>query len=80
MKIFLIVLQIVPALIALLKSVEEAMPGEGRGEQKLALVRGILEMSYDKLDEVWPTLKGIIDFVVAQFNTWGVFKKDSADV
>jgi hypothetical protein len=56
------------------------MPGEGRGEQKLALVRGILEMSYDKLDEVWPTLKGIIDFVVAQFNTWGVFKKDSADV
>jgi len=75
MKYFLIVLQIIPALIAVIKAIEEAIPGTGKGEQKLAAIRQIIESAYEEGNEVWPTLKKIIDVIVATFNSTGVFTK-----
>ena len=76
MKTLLLILSIVPALIDTLKAVETAIHGTGHGEQKLALVRGIMAISYEGLSEIWPTLEKVIGKIVDVFNSLGVFEKN----
>lgn len=75
MNTVIMIFQLVPTLIAAMKAIEEAIPGQGAGEQKLALVRGILEAGYGNITDIWPKLKPVIDLIVATFNSSGVFKK-----
>ena len=70
-----IILQLIPALIACLKAVEEAIPGQGEGEKKLAAVRGIIEATDAQAKALWPQLSGVIQVLVTLFNSTGVFKK-----
>ena len=78
------VLMLLPAIIVGIKAVEEAIPdnaeGPGNGEIKLAAVRGVLEVSYARLDkasldftDIWPVLESVIGNLVATFNNvgWG---------
>jgi len=37
------ILSLMPLIIEVIKVVEEAIPGSGKGEAKLAMVRGIIE-------------------------------------
>ena len=74
MKVLLLVAQIVPALIGLIKSIEEALPEAGFGKDKLAAVRKIIEATFEGASEIWPTLEKVISVLVALFNKTGVFK------
>ena len=69
------IFQIVPAIIAAMKAIEDAIPGSGTGEQKLAAIRGMLETIDDSYKDLWPKISGVIGVLVNLFNTTSVFKK-----
>jgi hypothetical protein len=69
------VLQLIPAIIAAIKAIEEAMPGEGKGEMKLRAIREIIEASYDKASAIWPAVEKTIAILVGLFNAAGTFQK-----
>ncbi len=69
------VLQLLPAIITAIKAIEEAIPGQGRGEDKLAAIRGILEGVNTNVDVYWPALEKAIGVIVGLFNRTGVFAK-----
>lgn len=74
-QIVLLVLQLVPAIINVVKAIEQAIPGSGLGSEKLAAVKEILASAYENAEEIWPVLEKIIRILVDVFNKTGVFKK-----
>jgi len=76
MKVFLMVMQIIPALIAAMRAIEEAIPGQGKGEEKLTAIREIVEVSHEEAGVIWPILEKVIARLVAVFNRTGVFGKE----
>jgi len=73
---------LLPLLIEAIKAVEEAIPGKGAGEAKLAAVRAMLEASYAVANdlgltfaELWPAIEKTVAGLVGALNTAGVFKK-----
>jgi len=75
MQQLMLIVQLIPAIVAAMKAVEEALPGQGAGEQKLALVRAIVENGYGTISDLWPKMMPIISQFVAVFNAIGLFKK-----
>ena len=71
------ILALIPALIATIKAVEEAIPGQGQGEAKLAAVRQILEAVDSATKDLWPVVARTITALVKMFNDAGVFAKAS---
>lgn len=69
------VLQMIPAIIAALKAIEEAIPGRGLGEQKIAAVREILTGVSAQFEVLWPAIEKTIAIIVGTFNKTGVFSK-----
>jgi hypothetical protein len=69
------IIQLVPALINLIKAAEEAIPGSGKGKAKMDMVVGILQHSYEGINAILPSLQNIITVIVNTFNATGVFKK-----
>lgn len=74
-------LGLLPVIIEAVKAVEAAIPGQGRGEQKLALVRAALEAAFVRADDaagtfeqLWPLLERLVSQTVATFNEIGVFR------
>lgn len=65
----LMIVKLIPALIEVIKAVEAAIPGEGKGEAKLAMVRGILEAADNAVEQIWPSLEKIIAVIVKTFNS-----------
>lgn len=70
-----IVLSLVPALISAISAIEEAIPGQGKGEQKLAAIRGIIETGNEQVTRLWPMIEGAIAALIKVFNATGAFKK-----
>lgn len=64
-----------PSVIALIRGLEEAMPGQGRGEAKLALLRGVLEAADSTIAGAWPVLERVIGVIVGTFNKTGEFQR-----
>lgn len=67
-----------PVLIQAVKAIEEAIPGQGKGEQKLAAVRGILEGIASATNNatfaaLWPMLETAAKVIVTAFNATGIF-------
>ncbi len=75
MKVLLLVVQLVPALIQLIKAIEEALPKSGQGAEKLTAARQIIEAAYEGANEIWPTIEKVISVIVGMFNSTGVFTK-----
>ena len=75
MQTVILILQLIPALIAAIKAIEEAIPGQGQGEAKLAAVREIIEAAYGGVISIWPTIEKVIGIIVATFNKTGTFTK-----
>ncbi len=75
MQNLIIILQLIPALTTALKAIEEAIPGSGKGEQKLAAIRGILEAVDGSITSLWPQISSVISVLVTLFNNTGIFKK-----
>lgn len=71
----LLIAKLIPVIIEIMKAIEAAIPGEGQGEKKLAAVRGILELSVDGFNQLWPSLEKVIKLLVDVFNSTAVFKK-----
>lgn len=69
------IFQLIPAIIAAMKAIEEAIPGSGTGEQKLAAIRGMLEAVDGSYKNMWPQISGVVGVLVGLFNSTGVFKK-----
>jgi hypothetical protein len=69
------VLQLLPAIITAIKAIEEAIPGQGQGEMKLAAIREILEAASSQAATLWPTLEKAIGVLVGLFNKTGTFAK-----
>ena len=75
------IVALLPMLIEAIKAAEAAIPGSGKGEQKLALVRGMLQAAYEAatdvdntFEEVWPVLSKTISTVVTSLKAAGLFK------
>jgi hypothetical protein len=77
MNAVIIILQLIPALIAAMRAIEEAIPGTGKGEEKLAAIRGILEAVDSGASKYWPQIQSVIGVLVGLFNATGVFKKST---
>ena len=75
MEKILLIAKLIPVIIELIKAIEDAIPGQGKGEAKLAAVRGILEATVEGFSNLWPSLEKIIPVLVSTFNAVGSFKK-----
>lgn len=71
------VLKLLPVLISAIKAIEEAIPGRGKGELKLAAIREILEQADETAKGLWPLVAGTISTLVGLFNKTGIFKKEA---
>lgn len=69
------VFKLIPVIIELIKAIEQAIPGESKGEAKLVAVREILEIVDGGTKNLWPQISLIISVLVKTFNTTGVFSK-----
>ncbi len=74
MQTLILIAQLLPALIAAIKAIEEAIPGAGQGEAKLAAVRGIIEAVDAGYKNLWPQIQPVIGVLVGLFNKTGAFK------
>ena len=77
-----LILSLLPVLVEAIRAVEDAIPGEGKGELKLAAIRVVLESAYavstdavGRFDDLWPALQSTIAGIVTALNKAGVFKK-----
>ena len=68
-------LQLLPAIITAIRAIEEAIPGKGQGEAKLAAIREILEAASGQVSVMWPLIEKAIAVLVGLFNKTGVFAK-----
>jgi len=73
-----VVFTLLPVVIAAIKAAEDALPGQGKGEMKLALVRESLEAAFAiandagvTFSEVWPSIERAIAVLVRAFNKDG---------
>ena len=69
------VLSLIPAIITAIKAIEEAVPGTGEGEKKIAAMRAIIEQVSDQANLIWPAVEKVITILVNLFNQTGVFIK-----
>ena len=70
-----IILSLVPEIIKAITAIEDAIPGQGKGEQKLAAIRGIIEASYEQATSIMPIIERVIGVLVNTFNAVGSFRK-----
>lgn len=75
MNTVITIFQLIPAIVTALKAIEDAIPGAGQGEAKLAAVRQMLEAVDSGVAKLWPQISGIVGALVTLFNTTGVFGK-----
>lgn len=70
-----VLLQLIPSIITAIKAFEEAIPGQGQGEAKLAAIREILESISGQTAAMWPLIEKSISVLVGLFNRTGAFQK-----
>ena len=75
MQLIINLLALIPMLIAAIKAVEEAIPGQGKGKEKLDLVLNIIQATGDQVGGLLPAITKAIAAIVSAFNAAGVFKK-----
>lgn len=79
MKNLLLIVQLLPTLIQLIKNVEAAVPESGQGHTKLQMVRDILELVDESIPAIWPMLEKIIATIVAGLNAANVFRSKASE-
>lgn len=84
MQKFLMLLQMIPAIIAIVKQVEQAIPGQGRGKEKLDVVLNTVNAAAAASPQVVSSIEnkdmagavtGITNAVVATLNAAGALKQ-----
>lgn len=74
MNTIIMILNLLPALITAIKAIEEAIPGSGKGEEKLSAIRAILEAVDASAAKLWPQISAVTGVLVGLFNRTKVFK------
>jgi hypothetical protein len=72
------IFNLLPAIVIAIKAIEDAIPGAGRGKEKLAALREMLSAIDGAFDELWPQISSIVAVLVSTFNSVGTFKKADA--
>jgi hypothetical protein len=83
---FLALLRLMLTLLPLIKDAiimaEQMFQGDGKGSEKLAFVKGMIEVAYrrgtdtlDDFEEFWPALENQINLIVNTYNQLGLFRK-----
>ena len=72
------ILQLIPALIVAIKAIEAAIPGSGKGAEKLEAIRQTLEIADSATATLWPKLQGVIGVLVSLFNKTKAFEQPEA--
>jgi predicted ATPase len=77
MKTLLAIVQLIPALIEMIKAVEAMWPegSTGSGKEKLEAVENMLSAAYEGITDLWPSIESIISVIVSVFNSNGTFDK-----
>jgi hypothetical protein len=70
------ILNLVPAIIAAMKALEEAVPGKDLGGEKSAAIKAILEATNSQIAVYWPMIQKGIDILAGLFNKTGTFQKN----
>lgn len=78
LKEILALFQLLPALIATIKAIEELAPLPGKGKDKLAMLRELLGLTGASVDALMPLIEKATDIVVKFANAVGAFKKPAA--
>jgi hypothetical protein len=76
MNNLMMIVKLIPLLIQIIKAVENAIPGQGKGEAKLAMVRQLLEVADSSLNSIWPMVERVVGILVATFNKTNAWPKD----
>ena len=76
MNTFLMILNMIPAIIKALIAIEAAIPVSGKGSEKLDAIRETLEIADATLVTMWPKIQETIGVFVKLFNKTGVFKTE----
>ena len=74
MQTALLMLQLIPTIISIIKAVEEAIPVSGAGKDKLDAVLQMIQDACPKVGDVIPQIVKIINTLVGLFNRTGVFQ------
>ena len=64
----ILVVKLLPVIIEAIKAIEQAVPGQGKGEQKLAALRGILEVLDSGIVAIWPQVSKVVGILVEAMN------------
>ena len=68
-------LQIILAIIEIVKVVEKLIPESGQGANKLTMVRQLAEQAIGDIGAMWPQIETLIAAFVKLSNITGSFKK-----
>lgn len=68
MNNLILVVKLLPVIIEAIKAIEQAVPGQGKGEQKLAALRGILEVLDSGIVAIWPQVAKVVGILVEAMN------------
>ena len=69
-----LIIQILPLIIELVKSIENAIPASGKGKEKLEFAKSILDSAIPNIETIWSSIEKIISATVAVMNKTGLFK------
>lgn len=83
MQFFIMLMQLIPSIIKIVREIEAAIPGKGQGAAKLDLVLNTVNAAAEGSAEVANVIKGndligrvtkIVNLAVSTFNMTGAFK------
>ena len=69
------IITLIKSIAAAVRAVEELMPGSGKGAEKLAAIRAMLDGVVSDIETRWPQIEKIIGAIVGLYNALAVFKK-----
>ncbi len=72
------VLTMLPALVAAVRTAEEAIPLPQAGRDKLDLVLGVVDDVLGSAEELRPVLARVIARIVGTFNRLGLFRSSAS--
>ncbi len=69
-----LIINLLPLLVSIIKSVESAIPEKGQGATKLAMIKEILIAADSTIAAIWPIIDMAISAIVKAMNSSGSFK------
>lgn len=73
-----LLLELLPVVAGMIRAIEDAVPGQGAGEAKLAALRVVLEGAYKvggdltvSFEQIWAVMQPAIGAMVAALNATG---------